>query len=295
MAYFDNNTIVYLDGEYIPAGKATTSVYNQSLHYGYAVFEGIRAYNTANETRIFKAKEHFERLIYSCKALHIPFEYSVEDLTAISYEVLSRNNISDAYIRPLVYATHPMMTLIPPSESSLFISAWDWGRYLGDKLLRLVISSYERPNPKGFHMEAKASGHYVNSTLATAEAKAKGYDEALLLDSQGFIAEGPGANFFFEKDGVLYTTPRGTILPGITRNTIIDLARYMGIDVKEELFTFDAVKGTDGAFYTGTAAEVAGIASINDIPFKKPYEETLGYQLGKRYKALVLQTEKQSI
>ena len=137
-------------------------------------------------------------------------------------------------------------------------------------------------------MEAKASGLYVNSTLATAEAKAKGYDEALLLDFEGYIAEGPGANFFYEKNGVLYTPPRGRILPGITRNTIIELAAEMNIPLEEKYFTFEDVKGADGAFYTGTAAEVAGIASINDIPFKLDFNNTLGARLSKCYKDLVM-------
>jgi branched-chain amino acid aminotransferase len=183
------------------------------------------------------------------------------------------------------------MMLTPPTTSSMFVAVWEWGKYLGNDLLRLMISSYERPGAKSFPMEAKASGLYVNSTLATAEAKSKGFDEALLLDHNGYIAEGPGANFFYEKNGVLYTPPRGNILPGITRNTIIELAQEMNIPLEEKQFTFDAVKGADGAFFTGTAAEVAGIKSINDIPFTMDFEKTLGARLSKRYKDLVLGIE----
>ncbi len=288
MSYYNNDSIVFLDGAYIKATDANCSIYAQSLHYGYSLFDGIRAYNTSEGPKIFKAKEHYERLHFSSQALHVPLNYKVDELIEISYRLLEKNNLKDAYIRPLVFAKTPNMMLTPPLESNLFIAVWEWGKYLGDKLLRLVISSYERPNPKAFPIEAKAGGHYVNSTLATAEAKSKGYDEALLLDSNGFVAEGPGANFFYEKDGLLYTPPRGNIMPGITRNTIIELAKQLGIPVFEKHFTFDDVKGADGAFYTGTAAEIAGIASINDIPFKFEYEKTFGPRLSAEYKKLVL-------
>jgi branched-chain amino acid aminotransferase len=288
MNYYNNNSIVFLDGKYIKASDASCSMYAQTLHYGYGMFEGLRAYNTAKGTKIFKAEAHFERLKYSAKMLHVPFHYEMDEMIQTWYTLLEKNNLKDAYIRPLLFAKEPNMMLTPPKESCMFIAVWEWGKYLGNDLLRLVISSYERPSPKSFPMEAKASGLYVNSTLATAEAKEKGYDEALLLDQDGNIAEGPGANFFYEKDGVLFTPPRGKILPGITRNTIIELARELSIPLEEKHFTFDAVKGADGAFFTGTAAEIAGIASINDIPFKLDFEKTMGARLSKRYKDVVM-------
>ncbi|WP_046244642.1 branched-chain amino acid transaminase [Hymenobacter terrenus] len=285
--YFDSNTLVFLDGEFIPAEQATCGAYAQSLHYGYAVFEGIRAYNTPHGTRIFKAREHYERLHYSCRAISLPLDYSVEELTNISYELLAKNNLTDAYIRPLAFAATPHMTLTAPTTGNLLMAVWKWDRYLGSQSLRLTVSPYERPNPKAVPIEAKVSGHYANSIIASSEAKSRGFDEALLLDLNGCVAEGPGANFFFEKNGELFTAPAGSILRGITRNTIIDLARETGITVNERFFRPAELQGATGAFMTGTAAEVIGVASVDDVVFTKPFEQTLGAQLAARYTALV--------
>ncbi|WP_201983570.1 branched-chain amino acid transaminase [Hymenobacter rubidus] len=286
--YFDSNTLVFLDGDYISAEQATCGAYAQSLHYGYAVFEGIRAYHTAQGTRIFKAREHYERLHYSCSAIGLPLNYSIEELTEISYDLLAKNNLTDAYIRPLAFAATPHMTLTTPTTGNLLMAVWKWDKYLGNKSLRLTVSPYERPNPKAVPIEAKVSGHYANSIIASSEAKGRGFDEALLLDMNGYVAEGPGANFFFERDGELFTAPGGSILRGITRNTIIDLAREAGIKVTEKFFRPEELQGATGAFMTGTAAEVIGIASVDDVVFEKPFEETLGAQLAERYTALVM-------
>lgn len=286
--YFNSDTLAFVDGEFVKADEAQVGAYAQSLHYGYAVFEGIRSYATAAGTQIFKAKEHYERLHYSCSSIGLPFAYSVDELTDITYRLLELNNLSDAYIRPLVYAAAPNMTLKHATSSNLLIAVWDWGKYLGDQSLRLSISPYQRPNPKAVPIEAKVSGHYVNSIIASSEAKGRGFDEALLLDMNGYVAEGPGANFFFEKDGELFTAPAGSILRGITRNTIIDLAREAGIKVTEKFFTPDELQGATGAFYTGTAAEVVGIATIDELEFSTPFSETLGAQLAERYRALVM-------
>ncbi|SNR63118.1 branched-chain amino acid transaminase [Hymenobacter mucosus] len=285
--YFTSNTVAFLDGEFVPAEQATCGVYAQSLHYGYAVFEGIRSYNTPNGAQIFKAEEHYERLHYSCKSVGLPLEYSVEELTRISYEVLERNNLTDAYIRPLVYAATPNMSLKVATTSNVLIAVWEWGKYLGDQLLRLSVSPYQRPNPKAVPIEAKVSGHYVNSIIASSEAKGRGYDEALLLDMNGYVAEGPGANFFFERNGELFTAPAGSILRGITRNTIIDLAREAGITVHEQFFTPDELRTASAAFMTGTAAEVIGVASVDDVTFDTPFQQTIGGMLASHYHALV--------
>ena len=286
--YFDSNTLVFLDGEFIPAEQATCGVYAQSLHYGYAVFEGIRAYNTAQGARIFKAREHYERLHYSCSAIGLPLSYSVAELTEISYTLLAKNNLTDAYIRPLAFAATPHMTLTTPATGNLLMAVWHWGKYLGNQSLRLTVSPYERPNPKAVPIEAKVSGHYVNSIIASSEAKGRGFDEALLLDMNGYVAEGSGANFFFERDGELFTAPGGSILRGITRNTIIDLARESGITVIEKFFRPEELRGATGAFMTGTAAEVIGVASVDEVVFEQPFERTLGALLAARYTALVL-------
>jgi branched-chain amino acid aminotransferase len=191
------------------------------------------------------------------------------------------------------------MSLKCASSSNLLMAVWEWGKYLGDQSLRLTISPYERPNPKAVPIEAKISGHYVNSIIASSEAKGRGYDEALLLDMNGYVAEGPGANFFFEKNGELFTAPAGSILRGITRNTIIDLAREAGITVHEKFFTPAALQGAAGAFMTGTAAEVIGVSSVDDVVFETPYQDTIGAQLARRYHALVTgqvyKSEKQEV
>lgn len=286
--YFNHQTIVFLNGNWVPASQAVTGLYSQTIHYGLGVFEGIRTYNTPSGTHIFKAREHYQRLHYSAKVMHLPLPYSVEELIDISYELLRLNGLTDAYIRPLVYG-EPMMKLLPPAQTSFFMCAWEWPRYLGNDLLNIMISSFQRPNPKSTFIDAKATGHYVNSILATHEAACNGYDEALLLDINGNVAEGPGANFFYEKNGILYTPPKGSILMGITRATILELCQNNGIEVEENFFTPDVLKDADGAFFTGTAAEVAGIKAINGIPFKKQWPDTIGAFLYDEYKKLVLE------
>ena len=292
--YFDSSTLVFLDGEFMPAEQATCGAYAQSLHYGYAVFEGLRAYDTPGGPRIFKAREHYERLHYSCRAIGLPLTYSVEELTEISYQLLAKNNLTDAYIRPLAFAATPHMTLTTAATGNLLMAVWHWGKYLGNQSLRLTVSPYERPNPKAVPIEAKVSGHYANSIIASSEAKSRGFDEALLLDMNGYVAEGPGANFFVERDGELFTAPGGSILRGITRNTILDLARQMGVTVTEKFFTPAELQGATGAFMTGTAAEVVGVASVDDMVFTAPFEQTIGAQMAKRYTALVTGAGEQS-
>jgi branched-chain amino acid aminotransferase len=288
--YYNENTIIYFNGEYVKATEARPDIYGQSLHYGYAVFEGIRAYKTAKGVKIFKAKEHFDRMQFSCEAVGIPYDFNNEELIEISYKVLELNNLEDAYIRPLVICT-PNMQLTKGKQSELLIAAWDWGAYLGEKLLKVCTSPYRRISPKSFKVAAKVSGHYINSIMASQDAKDRGYDEALLLDENGFVAEGPGANIFIEKDGVLHTPQLGSILPGITRATVIELCEQFGIEVIEREITPEEVKGADSAFYCGTAAEIIGIGSLDDVPFTKQWNQALGSKLQKAYKNLVLEKE----
>ena len=288
--YYNESTLVFLDGNWVKASEISVSLYSQTLHYGIGVFEGIRSYKTEDGNKIFKAKEHFERLHYSASKMEIDLPYLVEELIDISYELLDKNGLGDAYLRPLVYLGENM-SLQTESESHVLIGAWEWGRYLGDKQLDVMTSSFQRPNPKSCFVEAKVTGHYTNSILATNEAKRSGYDEALLLDLNGHVAEGPGANFFFEKDNVLYTAPKGNILQGITRQTIFELAEELGFEVIEKYFTPTEVYDSDGAFFTGTAAEVAGIRSLDSKFFKKPWEDTMGYELACAYKNRVQKKE----
>ncbi len=286
MAYFKEDTILYYDGQYRHASDAHTNLYMQTLHYGYGVFEGIRSYDTPGGAAIFKAEAHFVRLQKSCALLGIPLEYSVAQMIDISYKVLEMNHLKDAYIRPLVVCD-PNMTLINGNPSRLLVAVWEWGAYLGEKLLRLKISPYCRPHPRSVHMEAKAVGHYVNSILATSDARHSGYDEALLLDCEGYLAEGPGANLFFEKNGVLHTPALGHILPGITRATVFDICVEMGISVQEGRYSTQDLLAADSAFFCGTGAEVVGIASIDGQEFRKSWAESLGIQIKQRYLSMV--------
>ena len=288
--YYTDDTIIYLNGKFVKAADAKTSLYDQSIHYGYAVFEGIRSYKTQNGTQIFKAAEHYDRLKYSAEVVSIPYDYPTGELISISYGLLEKNNFDDAYLRPLIFCP-PNMHLHKAKESSIMIAAWKWDAYLGNKLLRVMTSSYQRPNPKGFKIHAKVSGHYVNSILACQEAKDNGYDEALLLDAKENVAEGPGANVFFEKDGKLFTPQAKNILPGITRATVIEICKELDIPVEEKSFTIEELKEADAAFYCGTAAEVIGWESLDDIKFPKPWNETVSSVVQEAYKCKVLQKE----
>jgi len=284
--YYNNNTIIYFNGEFVKASEAKTDLYGQSLHYGYSVFEGIKSYKTDRGTVIFKAKEHFDRLLYSAGVMQIPLHYTSAQLTELSYEVLLKNNLSDAYLRPIVICP-PNMSLTKGKESRVAIEAWEWNNgYLANKL-RVKTSSYQRPNPKAFYVEAKVSGHYVNSILACQEAKDAGYDEALVLDANGYVAESSGANVFYEKGGILYTPARGNILPGITRATIIELCSKLNITVKETLFKPEEMRGADAAFFCGTAAEVVALESLDDVKFTLPWQDSASALLQTSYKNLV--------
>lgn len=294
-SYYNNNTVLYLNGAFVKAAEAKMDFYSQSLHYGYSVFEGIRSYKTVNgATKIFKAIEHYERLQVSAQSLNLPYNWSTGELIDITYELLAKNNLQDAYIRPVVYAP-ANMSFNPNTESFIVIEAWEMAPFLGDKLLRVMGSSFERPNPKGFKIHAKAAGHYVNSIMASHEAKAAGFDEALLNDMNGYVAEAPGANFFYEKDGKLYTPGLGNILPGITRATVLELCDELHISVEEKMFTKEEVYGADAAFFCGTAAELIGLASLDNISFTMPWENTVSKLLQDTYKNLVIENKKELI
>ena len=291
MEYYNENTIIYLNGEFVKASEAKIDLYSQSLHYGYAVFEGIRSYKTVSgATKIFKEVEHYERLKRSADALNIYYPYSTEELISATYEVLKRNNLQDAYIRPLVFAP-ANMSFTQNTESFITIEVWEMGKFLGDKLIKVMTSPFERPNPKAFKIEAKATGHYVNSIVASQDAKAKGFDEALLNDVNGFVAEAPGANMFYEKDGKLFTPSLGNILPGITRATVIEICNELDIPVEEKFFTTEELKDADAAFFCGTAAEVIGWESLDNIKLKKDWNETVSKIIQDAYKSRVIEKE----
>ncbi len=288
-AYYNDQTYIWHNGHLAKARDARIDLYSQTMHYGYGVFEGIRSYKTAaGNTAIFKAEEHFARLRKSAEALNLPYPWKDEDMIAATYQVLKRNDLQDAYIRPLVYGP-ANMSFNPNPESFIVIQAWEMQPFLGEKLLRVMISDFQRPNPKAFHLHAKACGHYVNSIMASQDAKAKGYDEALLLDMNGNVAEGPGANFFIQSNGKLITPVPGHILPGITRATVLELCALMQIEVVERAISPVELLEADSAFFCGTAAEVIGIQSIKHHVYNLPWEDSLGARIQKAYKNLVVQ------
>jgi branched-chain amino acid aminotransferase len=286
--YYNDKTIVYLNGEFLNANDVSANIYGQALHYGSAVFEGIRSYSTPKGTAVFKAREHYERLHYSAMRMNMTIPHTVQELTDITYKLLDLNKLKDTYIRPLIYPGENM-TLIPAKEVNVFMAVWEWPKYLGDNLVRVMISPFQRPNPKSTYIDAKIAGHYVNSIMAATDARKKGFDEALLMDMNGFIAEGPGANFFYEKGGKLVTPSLGNILPGITRATLIDLAKRLGYTVEEKNISLNELKTADAAFFCGTAAEVSGIKSVDDMVFPMKWEETISSKLKQAYLDLVKQ------
>ena len=292
MNYYNEKTVLYLDGRIIKASEAKMDLYSQSLHYGYAVFEGIRSYKTiSGQTRIFKPIEHFERLRQSALALNMPYPFDNNELIQATYDVLAANQLSDAYIRPLVYAP-ANMSFAQNTDSHIAIEVWEMQPFLGEKLLRVMRSSFQRPNPKGFKIHAKAAGHYVNSILASQEAKANGFDEALLEDMNDHIAEGPGANVFFEKDGHFFTPAGGNILMGITRATVLEICAEMNIPVTEKICTYEELKQADAAFFCGTAAEVIGWSSVDEYVFPSTWANTISAKIQSAYKQRVTEDEK---
>lgn len=286
--YYNNDTIIYFNGQFVKAAEAKTDLYSQSLHYGYAVFEGIRSYPVNGGTRMFRGKEHYDRLRRSAQLMKMPFHYTTQQLETLTYEVLRRNGFNDAYIRPIVLCS-PNMSLSKGRECYLAIECWEWTNGYMSNQMHVMTSSYRRPNADAFHVEAKVSGHYVNSILACQEAKDNGFDEALVLDCNGYVAESSGANIFYEKDGVLYTAPKGNILPGITRATVLELCSELNIPVEERFFTPDAMRGADAGFFCGTAAEVVALSSLDKVPFSKKWEDTCSYVIQQAYKCKVME------
>ncbi|HEY6394364.1 MAG TPA: branched-chain amino acid transaminase [Candidatus Binataceae bacterium] len=261
---------IWIDGKMIPYDEANVHVLTHSLHYGLAVFEGMRCYKCDDgRSAIFRAEEHIRRLLESGHIVEMPISYSREELLKACADVVRVNRFSECYLRPLAFYGEGEMGLAARhNKVRVAIAAWPWGAYLGQdsiqKGVRLKTSSFARFYHNSMMPSAKASGHYVNSILAGYEARRSGYDEALLLDTQGYVAEGSGENVFVIRDGVVRTPPLTSILPGITRDAVISLLADSGIVVREELFPRDAIYIADEAFMTGTAAEVTPVVELDD-------------------------------
>ncbi len=263
---------IWIDGELVPFEAATVHMLTPALHYGLAVFEGIRCYKTDNGPAVFRLIEHVDRLLKSAHAFGIlDLPYSAEQLRSAVHQTIQANQFSECYIRPLIYmADGPLGLNLDTSRPAVSISTWEWGTYLGDeglaKGVRLMVSSVTRLHPNVNLTKAKVSGNYANSVMAKTLAARLGFDEAVMLDPSGFVAECTGENLFIVRDGTVYTTPRATILEGITRDAVITLAQDLDIQVIEEPITRDQLYIADEAFVCGTAAEVV---PVSEIDFRK--------------------------
>ncbi|MDO9601311.1 MAG: branched-chain amino acid transaminase [Rhodocyclaceae bacterium] len=268
MSMSDRDGFIWQDGQLVPWREATTHVLTHSLHYGLAVFEGVRAYQTVSGTAIFKLKEHTDRLFNSAHIYRMPMPYDRETLMEAQKEVVRANHLESAYIRPIAFYGSEKMGVSPKgAKTHVAIAAWPWGAYLGEdgmeKGIRVKTSSYARHHVNVNMPRAKFSATYANSILANMEATEHGYDEALLLDVDGFVAEGAGENLFVVKDNKIYEPEIASALSGITRATIIALADELGYQVVAKRLTRDDIYIADEAFFTGTAAEVTPIRELD--------------------------------
>ncbi len=268
MSMADRDGFIWHDGKLVPWREATTHVLTHSLHYGLAVFEGVRAYNTQIGTAIFRLKEHTDRLFNSAHIYRMTIPYTRQQLMEAQREVVRANSLESCYIRPIAFYGSEKMGVSPKGAAvHVSIAAWPWGAYLGvegmEKGIRVKTSSYARHHVNVSMCRAKYSGTYANSILANLEATEHGYDEALLLDVDGFVAEGAGENLFIVKDGVIYEPEIASALIGITRASIIRLAADLGYEVRAKRLTRDDVYLADEAFFTGTAAEVTPIRELD--------------------------------
>lgn len=283
---------IWMDGSFIDWADAKVHVLTHSLHYGLAAFEGLRCYKGKSGSAIFKLHEHVDRLFESAHIGMMTIPYEKKQVADAIVDTVRINKLEACYIRPLVYIGHGAMGVYPGDNPiKLAIAAWKWGSYLGDDALangmRACVSSFTRHHVNVSMTRGKISGYYVNSILAKREAKANGYDEAILLDPEGYVSEGTGENIFIVRKGRLKTTPLTSILEGITRNAVLDLAREQGIAVVEERFTRDEMYIADEVFVTGTAAELTPVREIDNrrIGTGKPGPVTAALQ--KRFFAIV--------
>ena len=268
MSMADRDGVIWLDGEMVPWRHAKTHVLTHPLHYGLGCFEGVRAYNTANGPAIFRLKEHTDRLFRSAHILNMKMPFSKDEVNEAQRAAVRENNLDEAYLRPMAFLGSEGMGLRADNlKVHVMVAAWSWPSYMSPEAKELGIkvrtSSYTRHHVNITMCKAKANGNYINSMLALNEAISGGAEEALLLDNEGYVAEGSGENIFIVRDGVLHTPELTSCLEGITRATIIDFAKDLGLQVKERRITRDEVYVAEEAFFTGTAAEVLPIRELD--------------------------------
>ena len=269
MSMADRDGHIWYDGRLADWRSANVHVLTHSLHYGMSVFEGVRAYKTTRGTAIFRLREHTRRLFNSAKIFQMQIPYGFEQVMDAQREVVRANGLESCYLRPIAWIGSHKLGVSPRGNTvHLAIAAWEWGAYLGEegltKGIRVKTSSYSRHHVNVSLVRAKASGYYINSILANNEVTTHGYDEALLLDTDGYVSEGAGENVFIVRNGTLYTPDLASCLDGITRDAVLTMARDLGIPVIEKRITRDEMYCADEAFFTGTAAEITPIRELDD-------------------------------
>jgi branched-chain amino acid aminotransferase len=268
MSMADRDGVIWFDGKLVPWREAQVHVLTHTLHYGMGVFEGVRAYKAEQGTSIFRLEAHTDRLFQSAHILGMAIQYDKATINEATKAAVRENKLNSAYIRPMCfYGSEGMGLRADNLKVHTIVAAWEWGSYLGaenmERGIRIKTSSYTRHHVNITMCKAKANGNYMNSMLALQEALRDGYDEALLLDIDGYVAEGSGENFFLVRDGIIYTPELTSALDGITRKTVLTLANELGIEVREKRITRDEVYIADEAFFTGTAAEVTPIRELD--------------------------------
>lgn len=269
MSMDDRDGVIWLDGEFVPWREAKTHVLTHTLHYGMGVFEGVRAYKAGKGTAIFRLAEHTDRLFRSAHILNMPMPYDKDTINQACLDTVKNNELETAYLRPMCfYGSEGMGLRADGLKVHVMVAAWEWGSYLGNeglkKGIRIKTSSYTRHHVNITMCKAKANGNYMNSMLALQEALTDGYDEALLLDNEGYVAEGSGENIFIVNDNTIYTPEVNSALDGITRRTVMKIAEDEGIEIKVKNITRDEIYISDEAFFTGTAAEVTPIRELDE-------------------------------
>jgi branched-chain amino acid aminotransferase len=280
--------LIWMDGKLVPQAEAQVSVLAHALHYGTSVFEGLRAYATSGGPAVFRLPEHTRRLFDSARIMRMPMPYSEAQIDEAILSTVRANGWDACYVRPLVWRGGQTLGVNPmPCPIQVMIATWEWGAYLGEEALlkgaRLLTSAWVRLPANAMPGKAKAGGNYVNSALARMDAVSAGFDEALLLDQNGFVAEGTGENIFFVRDGRLYAISPSVNLVGITRDSVIQVARTMGLEAQEVMATRDQLYAADEVFMTGTAAEVTPVSEIDYRPIGSGRAGPVALELRERY------------
>ena len=288
MSMADKDGFIWYNGELVDWRNAQTHVLTHTLHYGMGVFEGVRAYNTVNGPAIFRLNEHTNRLFNSAHIVGMKLPFNKQAINQAHMDVFKANGLSACYFRPMAFYGSEKLGVAPPANDiNVIVAAWNWGAYLGEEGMkngiRIKTSSYTRYQANTIMCKAKANGNYLNSIMANNEAIADGYDEALMLDTNGFVAEGPGENIFIVRNGVIYTPEANVALEGITRDSIMTIAKDAGFEVVEKRLTRDEVYCADEAFFTGTAAEVTPIRELDRRQIGKGCRGPISEELQQRF------------